>query len=149
MVSLDLYTAIFFKKFYKAALLIKIVIEFFSKFSGRVRPVLSGHSEKDQKWVFKTNYSLMQVKSIREHSAILLTCIQLPSGFKTFVLSIFEWPLKTGFTVQSINLDSQTERIIWASSPENLTLLHVNNNETDQPAHPQCNQHHSYSLTRK
>ena len=34
-----------------------------------------------------------------EHSAILLTCIQLPSVFKTFVLSIFEWPLKTGFTV--------------------------------------------------
>ena len=34
-----------------------------------------------------------------EHSAILLTCIKLPHGFKTFVLSIFEWPLKTGFTV--------------------------------------------------
>ena len=32
-----------------------------------------------------------------EHSAILLTCIKLPNGFKTFVLSIFEWPLKTGF----------------------------------------------------
>ena len=34
-----------------------------------------------------------------EHSAILLTCIELPHGFQTFVLSIFEWPLKTGFTV--------------------------------------------------
>ena len=34
-----------------------------------------------------------------EHSAILSTCIELPHGFKTFVLSIFEWPLKTGFTV--------------------------------------------------
>ena len=34
-----------------------------------------------------------------EHSAILLTCIKLPHGFKTFVLSFFEWPLKTGFTV--------------------------------------------------
>ena len=34
-----------------------------------------------------------------EHSAILLTCIEQPHGFKTFVLSIFEWPLKTGFTV--------------------------------------------------
>ena len=32
-----------------------------------------------------------------EHSAILLTCIKLPSVFKTFVLSIFEWRLKTGF----------------------------------------------------
>ena len=34
-----------------------------------------------------------------EQSTILLTCIELPHGFKTFVLSIFEWPLKTGFTV--------------------------------------------------
>ena len=34
-----------------------------------------------------------------EHSAILLTFIKLPSVIKIFVLSIFEWPLKTGFTV--------------------------------------------------
>ena len=37
-----------------------------------------------------------------EHSAILLTCIELPHGFKTFVLTIFEWPLKTGFTVYPV-----------------------------------------------
>ena len=35
----------------------------------------------------------------REHSAICSTCIKPPSVFKTFVLSIFEWPLKTGYTV--------------------------------------------------
>ena len=34
-----------------------------------------------------------------EHSAILLNFIKLPFVFKTFVLSIFEWPLKTGFTI--------------------------------------------------
>ena len=34
-----------------------------------------------------------------EHSAILSTCIKLPYVIKVFVLSIFEWPLKTGFTV--------------------------------------------------
>ena len=34
-----------------------------------------------------------------EHSAILSTCIKRTSVFKTFVLFIFEWPLKTGFTV--------------------------------------------------
>ena len=34
-----------------------------------------------------------------EHSAILSTFIKLPFDFKTFVLFIFEWPLKTGFTV--------------------------------------------------
>ena len=34
-----------------------------------------------------------------EHSAILLTFIKLPFFIKTFVFSIFKWPLKTGFTV--------------------------------------------------
>ena len=34
-----------------------------------------------------------------EHSAVHLTCIKLPSVFKTFVLSIFECLLKTGCTV--------------------------------------------------
>ena len=34
-----------------------------------------------------------------EHSAILSTFIKLPFVMKSFVLSIFEWPLKTGFTV--------------------------------------------------
>ena len=28
-----------------------------------------------------------------------MTCIKVPHGFKTFVLSIFKWLLKTGFTV--------------------------------------------------
>ena len=51
----------------------------------------------------------MQVKSIaecskgsmlqREHSAILSAFIKLPVVIKTFVLSNFEWPLYTGFTV--------------------------------------------------
>ena len=53
---------------------------------------------------FKTNYHLMQVKSIAEwcpleHSAILSTFIKLPFAIKTFDLSIFEWPFYTGFTV--------------------------------------------------
>ena len=34
-----------------------------------------------------------------EHSAILSTFIKLPFAIKSFILSIFEWPLKTGFTV--------------------------------------------------
>ena len=34
-----------------------------------------------------------------EHSAILLTFIKLPFAIKIFVLSIFEWPFYTGFTV--------------------------------------------------
>ena len=34
-----------------------------------------------------------------EHSAILLTFIKLPFVIKIFVLSVFEWPFYTGFTV--------------------------------------------------
>ena len=34
-----------------------------------------------------------------EHSAILSTFIKLPFVIKICVLSIFEWSLKTGFTV--------------------------------------------------
>ena len=49
----------------------------------------------------------MQVKSIaecskREHSAILSTSIKLSSAFKAFISPIFEWPLKTGFTVHAL-----------------------------------------------
>ena len=47
---------------------------------------------KKTKLVFKTNYRLMQVKSIAEHSAILSTFIKLLIVIKIFVLSIFEWP---------------------------------------------------------
>ena len=35
-----------------------------------------------------------------EHSAILLTFIKIPFAIKTFVLCIFVWPLKVGFTVE-------------------------------------------------
>ena len=58
---------------------------------------------------FKTYYRLMQVKSIAEcskgrggpleHYAILSTFIMQPFVIKIFVLSIFEWPLMTGFIV--------------------------------------------------
>ena len=37
-----------------------------------------------------------------EHSAILSTFIKLPFAIKTFVLSTFKRPLKTGFTVEHL-----------------------------------------------
>ena len=46
--------------------------------------------------VFKTNYRLMQVKSI------FSTFIKLSFVIKIFVLFTFEWPLKTGITVQGM-----------------------------------------------
>ena len=38
-----------------------------------------------------------------EHSAILLTFIKLPFVTKSFVLSIFEWPFYTDFTVSDLS----------------------------------------------
>ena len=65
-----------------------------------VKLVQNGHFQKDRKFVFKTNYHLLQIKSIqREHSAIFSTFIKLPVVIKTFIMSIFECPFYPGFTV--------------------------------------------------
>ena len=47
-----------------------------------------------------------------EHSAILSTFTKLPFVIKIFVLSIFEWPLKTGFTALFTIL-SQGALFLW------------------------------------
>ena len=89
--------------------------------------------------VFKAHYRLIQVKSIEgEHSVILSTFIKLPFVIKTFVLSIFEWPFYTGFTVVTFEIytfvqpsnpvftvtfrDSTT-----ASRSTLLTAMHISN----------------------
>ena len=57
-----------------------------------------------------------------EHSAILSTFIKLPVVIKIFVLSIFEWPFNTSFTVKEENFDLSIEMIfltshnLWISS---------------------------------
>ena len=48
----------------------------------------------------KTNYRLMQVKVLQNApTGILLTLFKLAFVIKMFILSIFEWPFYTGFTV--------------------------------------------------
>ena len=61
-----------------------------------------------------------------EHSAILLTFIKLPFNIKIYVLSIFEWPLKTGFTVQPYG-DSppKTAFLITTCGKCSKTFAHV------------------------
>ena len=56
--------------------------------------------KKKTKMGFQADYRL---PVLREHSAILSTFIKLPFVFKTFVLSIFVWLLKTGFTVNTFS----------------------------------------------
>ena len=58
----------------------------------KVEPVLSGHSKKDQKLVFKTDFHLMQVKSCSLGAfSNTFDLIKLLFVIKTFVFSIFEW----------------------------------------------------------
>ena len=72
-----------------------------------VKPVLSSHSKSRPKIVFQTQLSLNEGQKNcsmpqGENSAILSTFIKLPFHafvIKIFVLSIFEWPLKTDFIV--------------------------------------------------
>ena len=79
--------------------LVRIILELYT-----VKPVLSGHSKWTPKIGFNDRLSLNAGQNYcrmlqGEHSAILLTFIKLPFVIKAFVISIFEWPLKTGFTV--------------------------------------------------
>ena len=55
---------------------------------------------EDQWRIILQNFGLchLSIAECREHSAVpSSTFIKLPFVLKTFVLSIFEWPLKTGF----------------------------------------------------
>ena len=74
-----------------------------SNYFDTVKPVLSSQSKRRPKIGFQDRLSLNAgQKYCRmlqwEYSAILST-FKLPFAIKTFVSSIFEWPLKTGFTV--------------------------------------------------
>ena len=94
-----------------------------------MKPVLSGHLKRTPKLVLKTDYRLMQVKSIAEcHSTIISTLIRLPFVLKTCVLSIFEWPLKTGFTVNAMFCSTA---LVWrlssAKTSRNGSIYHWRN----------------------
>ena len=78
-----------------------------------VKSVLIGHSKEDKKKDFNTDNRFMHVKSIAEHSAVLLTCIKIPNDFQVIVL-LFEWPLKTGiFILWKTKILSSLSFQIW------------------------------------
>ena len=59
-----------------------------------------------------------------EHSAILSTSIKLPFVIKIFVLSIFEWPLKTGFTVFSSTVTVKISKSLRSLKSNNAPMLY-------------------------
>ena len=85
-----------------------------------------------------TNNLLMQIQSIAEcsveHYTILLTCIKLSNGFTTFVLSIFEWPHKTSFTVYPNLYDNKVRyKGLYVAGLAIYTFQRANNRGPDQP----------------
>ena len=60
------------------------------------------------------------------HSAMLLTFIKLPFVIKIFALSIFEWLLKTGFTVL-LFIDQFCPRYLISSAIYFVILAVLNN----------------------
>ena len=62
---------------------------------------------------------VMQVKSIAE---CFLTFIKLLFVIKIFVLSIFEWPFYTGFTVYSVVFYILSELLIFSQSSAIISL---------------------------
>ena len=63
-----------------------------------VKPVLSGHSNKDPKVCFKTDNSIMHVKSIAEcfGSVMLSNCTKLPSVLMTSFCIFFSGRFRQG-----------------------------------------------------
>ena len=66
----------------------------------RLKSVKTATLKKMENW-FSLNDGQKYCRMLqREHSAILMTFIELPFVIQTFVLSIFEWPFYTSLTVQ-------------------------------------------------
>ena len=56
-------------------------------------------------WLPSNKVSIYSKTRLKQHCLVQVRSIaDCSHGFKTFVLSIYEWPLKTGFTVASHNL---------------------------------------------
>ena len=58
-----------------------------------------------------------------EHSAILSTFIKLPFVIKIFALLIFEWPLKTSFTVDKAYLFVTSQSTIFSKTNQDVSRI--------------------------
>ena len=60
-----------------------------------------------------------------EHSAILSTFIKLLIVIKIFVLSIFDWPFKAGFTVLLSSIGSDRHNQTFQDKNSDYLLIHL------------------------
>ena len=81
-----------------------------------VKPVIRGHQKRRPKLGFQDRLSLNLGQKYCRMLQILLTYIKLPFVIKMGFLSIFEWPLKTGFTVVLIAFHTLILRALVLSS---------------------------------
>ena len=68
-----------------------------------------------------------------EHSAVLFTFIKTPHCFQTFVLSIFEWPLKTGYTVPTYLLSCCLFQQQYAYLAVQALMTHLDSHVRSDP----------------
>ena len=85
-----------------------------------VKPVLSGHSKRRPKFVFKTNYPLMQVKSIAEFS-------------KGSILQYFRPSLSYHLSLRSLFCRFLSGRLRQVLLYDNGTYYMVNYPTSDRP----------------
>ena len=85
------------------------------KFIVYSKTCLKGSLKKKTKIGFQDRFSLnagqKYCRMLQGDSAILLTFIKLQFVIKVFVLSIFEWPLKRGFTVFKYSIKTSKKNI--------------------------------------
>ena len=68
----------------------------------------------------------------QQYSAILSTFIKLPFVIKTFLLSIFEWPFDTGFTVCSIKIQDYYASTNSPNPDQTLSDQGIHNKQTEK-----------------
>ena len=80
-------------------LILPFIVHLYLKILHTVKPVLNSHSQKDQNLVFKTNYRLMQDKSIAECSKGSILQYFRPSfSYHVLLISLFCLFLRGHFT---------------------------------------------------
>ena len=100
----------------------------FTVLPNTVKPVLSGHSKIDKTKILMTNGSLMMVERIAECSPWSILQYFGPAlsdnwPWKPIFGLLFEWPLKTGFTVDHKGKIFPFLKFCWLENKNNANLI--------------------------